>query len=89
MSEQDEMTEERAHHISEGIDTAFHFLQQAFFENPDLLADVASGSIVVLERELERAASKAESGNDVVIWVPDRGDAQRVRRGSPRRPHQG
>lgn len=34
MSGQDEMTEARANRISIGIDTAFHFLQQALFENP-------------------------------------------------------
>lgn len=85
MSGQDEMTEARANRISIGFDTAFHFLQQALFENPDLLADVPSGSVVSLDRDRAGAVSKVESGNGVVFWVPERGSALRVWPTSPRR----
>lgn len=87
MNQHDDMTEERAQRISEGIDTAFRFLQQAFFEDPDLVADLPSGSVVVLDRELDRAVEAAKAGREFVFWVPEQERAIRIRKVSPRWPN--
>ena len=55
MNEPEQMTSERARRIDQGIDTAFHFMHQAFFEDTNLLLDVPSStSIESLARRLRQ-----------------------------------
>lgn len=87
MSESDQLTPEQERRIDEGIDNAFRFLHQAFFDNTDLLLDTPSGSILILHRNLEDAVEAAERDEQPMFWVPEEGTARRIRKLTPRMPH--
>lgn len=78
MNEPEQMTSERARRIDQGIDTALHFLHQAFCEDTNLLLDVPSSTTLSLHRELGQALEAAERTQQPVAWVPKKGHARRV-----------
>ena len=70
--EPEQMTSERARPIDQGIDTAFRFLHQAFFEDSDLLLEVPSRTTLSLHRELGQAIEAAERTRSLSTGYPRR-----------------